>query len=114
VIGAAGFGSPLIQYLGAAGIGAIGIVNHDLVNLSNLQRQVIHGTSAVGCLKVESAANVVGRLNPHVMIEAHTIGLTPANARSLISRYDIVADASDNFDTATQSRVPVSWRKSRW
>jgi molybdopterin/thiamine biosynthesis adenylyltransferase len=99
VIGAGGLGSPLIQYPGAAGIGAIGIVNDDVVSLSNLQRQVIHGTSAEGCLKVESAANFVGRLNPHVMIEAHPIRLTPANARSLISRYYTVADASDNLDT---------------
>jgi adenylyltransferase/sulfurtransferase len=99
VIGAGGLGSPLIQYLGVAGIGAIGIVDDVVVSLPNLQRQVIHGTSAVGCLKVESAANVVGRLNPHVMTEAYPIRLTPAYARSIISRYDIVADASDNLDT---------------
>ena len=67
------------------------------MSLFNLQRQGIHRTSAVDCLKVESAANVVGRLNRHVMIEAHPIRLTPANARSSIGCYDIVADASDNF-----------------
>jgi shikimate 5-dehydrogenase len=86
VIGAGGLGSPLIHYLGAAGVGAIGIVNDDVVSLSNLQRQVIQGTSAVGCLKVESAANVVGRLNPHVMIEAYPIRLSDACERAIFNQ----------------------------
>jgi molybdopterin-synthase adenylyltransferase len=114
VIRVEGLGSPLIQYLGAAGIGAIGIVNDDVMSLPNLQRQVIHGTSAVGCLKMESAANVVGRLNPHVMTEAHPIRLTPAYARSLISRYDIVADVLDNLDTRYTVSDAYSMEKSRW
>jgi adenylyltransferase/sulfurtransferase len=99
VIGAGGLGAPLIQYLTAAGIGTLGIVDDDAVSLSNLQRQVLHGTPDLGRLKVESTAEAVGRLNPHVVVEPHPIRLTAANARDLIGRYDIVADGSDNFDT---------------
>jgi molybdopterin-synthase adenylyltransferase len=99
VIGAGGLGSPLIQYLAAAGVGAIGIVDDDVVSLSNLQRQVLHGTQAIGKAKTESAAAAVRRLNPHVRVEAHALRITGDNARSLIGAYDIVADGSDNFDT---------------
>lgn len=99
VIGAGGLGAPLLQYLAAAGIGTIGIVDDDAVSLSNLQRQVIHGTPDLGRPKVESAAGAVGRLNPHVAIEPHPVRLTQRNARDLIGRYDIVADGSDNFET---------------
>jgi adenylyltransferase/sulfurtransferase len=99
VIGAGGLGAPLIQYLAAAGIGTIGIVDDDAVSLSNLQRQVIHGTPDLGRSKVESAVDAVGRLNPHVTIEPFPIRLTPANARDLMARYDLVADGSDNFET---------------
>jgi molybdopterin-synthase adenylyltransferase len=99
VIGAGGLGAPLIQYLAAAGIGTIGIVDDDVVSLSNLQRQVIHGTPDLGRPKVESAAAAIDRLNPHVSVEPHPTRVTAANARDLISRYDIVADGSDNFDT---------------
>jgi molybdopterin-synthase adenylyltransferase len=99
VIGAGGLGAPLIQYLAAAGIGTIGIADDDTVSLSNLQRQVIHGTPDLGRLKVESAADAIGRLNPHVTVETHPIRLTPENARELVGRYDIVADGSDNFET---------------
>jgi molybdopterin-synthase adenylyltransferase len=99
VIGAGGLGAPLIQYLAAAGIGAIGIVDDDAVSLSNLQRQVIHGTPDLGSLKVESAAEAIGRLNPHVTVEPIPIRLTTENARELIGRYDLVADGSDNFET---------------
>jgi molybdopterin-synthase adenylyltransferase len=99
VIGAGGLGAPLIQYLAAAGIGTIGIVDDDAVSLSNLQRQVIHGTPDLGRSKVESAVDAVGRLNPHVTIEPFPIRLTPANARDLMGRYDLVADGSDNFET---------------
>jgi adenylyltransferase/sulfurtransferase len=99
VVGAGGLGAPLIQYLAAAGIGTIGIVDDDVVSLSNLQRQVIHGTAEIGRLKVESAAEAVGRLNPHVGIEGHPVRLTEANAADLIARYDVVADGSDNFAT---------------
>ncbi|WP_243374394.1 HesA/MoeB/ThiF family protein [Microvirga solisilvae] len=99
VIGAGGLGAPLIQYLAAAGIGTIGVVDDDTVSLSNLQRQVIHGTPDIGTLKVESAARAAQRLNPHVEIEPHDLRITPENARDLIRRYDIIADGSDNFDT---------------
>lgn len=99
VIGAGGLGAPLIQYLAAAGIGTIGIVDDDVVSLSNLQRQVIHGTPDIGRPKVESAMDAVERLNPHVAVETHAVRLTPGNVRDLICRYDIVADGSDNFDT---------------
>jgi molybdopterin-synthase adenylyltransferase len=99
VVGAGGLGAPLIQYLAAAGIGTIGIVDDDAVSLSNLQRQVIHGTPDVGRRKVESAAAAVRRLNPHVATKAHATRLTPSNARDLVRRYDLVADGSDNFET---------------
>jgi molybdopterin/thiamine biosynthesis adenylyltransferase len=99
VIGAGGLGAPLIQYLAAAGIGTIGIVDDDVVSLSNLQRQLIHGTPDVGTLKTASAAKAVERLNPHVAVEGHVTRLTEANARELVRGYDIVADGSDNFDT---------------
>jgi adenylyltransferase/sulfurtransferase len=99
VIGAGGLGAPLIQYLAAAGVGTIGVVDDDAVSVSNLQRQVIHGTPDVGQLKVESAATAVRRLNPHVAVEAHAIRLTPQNARELVRPYDLVADGSDNFET---------------
>jgi adenylyltransferase/sulfurtransferase len=99
VIGAGGLGAPLIQYLAAAGIGTIGIVDDDAVSLSNLQRQVIHGTPDLGRSKVESAVDAVGRLNPHVTVEPFPVRLTPANAQDLMGRYDLVADGSDNFET---------------
>lgn len=99
VIGAGGLGAPLIQYLAAAGIGTIGIVDDDAVSLSNLQRQVIHGTPDIGQPKVESAKWAIERLNPHVSVEPHPLRLSPGNARALIGQYDIVADGSDNFDT---------------
>ena len=99
VIGAGGLGSPVIQYLAAAGVGTIGIVDDDTVSLSNLQRQVLHGTSDIGTAKANSARAAVARLNPHVEVEAHPVRLSEANAVEIISRYDIVADGSDNFDT---------------
>ncbi|WP_262270667.1 MULTISPECIES: HesA/MoeB/ThiF family protein [Microvirga] len=99
VIGAGGLGAPLLQYLAAAGIGTIGVVDDDVVSLSNLQRQVIHGTPDLGRPKVESAVGAIERLNPHVRVEPHPVRLTGENARDLIRRYDIVADGSDNFDT---------------
>jgi molybdopterin-synthase adenylyltransferase len=99
VVGAGGLGAPLIQYLAAAGIGTIGIVDDDTVSLSNLQRQVIHGTPDIGRGKVDSAADAVTRLNPHVAVEGHALRLTPENAQALIAAYDLVADGSDNFAT---------------
>jgi adenylyltransferase/sulfurtransferase len=99
VVGAGGLGAPLLLYLAAAGVGTLGVVDDDTVSLSNLQRQVIHATADVGLPKVASAAAVIGRLNPHVTVEAHDVRLTAANALDLIGRYDIVADGSDNFAT---------------
>ncbi|REJ57865.1 molybdopterin-synthase adenylyltransferase MoeB [Phreatobacter sp.] len=99
VIGAGGLGAPLLLYLAAAGVGTIGIVDDDGVALSNLQRQVIHRTDDVDILKTESAANAIRRLNPHVEVVSHVTRLTVANARDLVSGYDIVADGSDNFAT---------------
>ena len=99
VIGAGGLGAPVLLYLAAAGVGTLGVIDDDKVSLSNLQRQVIHATPDVGMPKVGSAAAMIGRLNPHVCVETHAERLTAANALALISRYDIVADGSDNFTT---------------
>jgi adenylyltransferase/sulfurtransferase len=99
VVGAGGLGAPLLQYLAAAGVGTLGIVDDDVVSLSNLQRQIIHPTASVGRAKVESAKQAIAGLNPHVTVEAHALRLDDANARALIAQYDIVADGSDNFAT---------------
>lgn len=99
VIGAGGLGSPLLQYLAAAGLGEIGIVDDDLVALSNLQRQVLHGTPDIGRPKVESAAAAIERLNPHVKIVQLPVRLTVDNARKIVASFDVIADGSDNFTT---------------
>ena len=99
VIGAGGLGAPLLQYLAAAGVGTLGLLDDDAVALSNLQRQVIHGTPDIGRRKVDSAADAIGRLNPHVAVEAFPLRLGEANARALVRGYDVVADGSDNFAT---------------
>ena len=99
VVGAGGLGAPALLYLAAAGVGTLGVIDDDEVTLSNLQRQVIHGTPEIGTAKVASAAATVHRLNPHVAVEAHATRLVAANALDLIGRYDLVADGSDNFST---------------
>ena len=99
VIGAGGLGSPLVLYLAAAGVGTIGIVDDDVVELSNLQRQIAHTTASIGTPKVASAAAAALAINPDVTIEPHATRLTAANAIELISRYDIVCDGTDNFAT---------------
>lgn len=99
VIGAGGLGSPLIQYLAAAGIGEIGVIDDDIASLSNLQRQVLHGTADIGRPKVESARDAVAQLNPHVRVSAMRERITQRNACEIIRPYDIVADGSDNFTT---------------
>jgi molybdopterin-synthase adenylyltransferase len=99
VVGAGGLGAPLIQYLAAAGVGTIGIVDDDRIGLSNLQRQVLYATQDVGRPKVEAAAEAIARLNPHVGIEPHETRLTAENAYKLVAAYDLVADGSDNFAT---------------
>jgi adenylyltransferase/sulfurtransferase len=99
VVGAGGLGSPVILYLAAAGVGAIGIVDFDHVALSNLQRQIAHRSADIGRPKTDSAGDAAHAINPHVRIEPHPIRLDSGNALDLIGRYDIVADGSDNFAT---------------
>jgi molybdopterin/thiamine biosynthesis adenylyltransferase len=99
VIGAGGLGAPVLEYLAAAGVGTLGIVDDDTVSLSNLQRQVIHSTEEVGQPKGESAKRAIQRINPHVAVDIHALRLSRENAESLVRDYDIVADGSDNFDT---------------
>jgi molybdopterin-synthase adenylyltransferase len=99
VVGAGGLGAPVLLYLAAAGVGTLGVIDDDVVSLSNLQRQVIHATPDVGMAKVDSAAAVIHRLNPHVAVEQHPIRLTAQNALDLLGRYDLIADGSDNFAT---------------
>jgi len=99
VIGAGGLGSPLILYLAAAGVGTIGVVDDDKVDLSNLQRQIAHGTDRIGLEKTASARQAVAAINPDVTVVEHTQRLTVENAAALIGGYDVVADGSDNFPT---------------
>jgi len=115
VVGAGGLGSPAIEYLAAAGIGEVGIVDDDDVERSNLQRQVIHGDGDVGRPKVESAAEFVADLNPDVTVEKYDFRVTPENVADLIADYDFVVDGSDNFttrylvnDACTLAGVPFS------
>jgi len=99
VVGAGGLGSPVLQYLAAAGIGTIGIVDDDEVSLSNLQRQVLHATDELGQPKVESASRAIARLNPHVRVVTHRLRINAGNAAALLTDYDFVAEGSDNFET---------------
>jgi len=99
VIGAGGLGSPVLLYLAAAGVGTLGIVDDDVVSLSNLQRQVLHATGDIGVAKTRSAAASLDAMNPNVAIEEHNLRLTAENAGAIISGYDIVVDGSDNFET---------------
>ena len=99
VVGAGGLGAPLLLYLAAAGVGTLGVIDDDAVDLSNLQRQVIHDTAGIGTPKVDSAANRITAINPDVAVERHRERLGAANALALIGRYDLVADGSDNFPT---------------
>jgi molybdopterin/thiamine biosynthesis adenylyltransferase len=98
-IGAGGLGSPALLYLAAAGVGTIGIVDSDVVEESNLQRQIIHNTDRVGDLKAESARETISKLNPDVHVEVHPFRLDSSNAKDLIGRYDLIVDGCDNFDT---------------
>jgi adenylyltransferase/sulfurtransferase len=99
VVGAGGLGSPVVLYLAAAGVGTIGIVDDDRVELSNLQRQIAHTTARLGTMKAISAAEAGVAINPGVRIETHPMRLTADNAEALIARYDIVCDGTDNFAT---------------
>ena len=99
VIGAGGLGSPLLMYLAAAGVGTIGIIDDDRVDITNLQRQIVHATGRIGDLKVESAKESLVRINDGVALELHPFRLDADNAADLIGGYDLVADGSDNFAT---------------
>ncbi|MBY3050689.1 molybdopterin-synthase adenylyltransferase MoeB [Rhizobium laguerreae] len=114
VIGAGGLGAPVLQYLAAAGVGTIGIVDDDRVSLSNLQRQVIHDSGTIGELKTESAAFAIARLNPHVRLIRFEERFSPEAARRQLSGFDLLIDGSDNFDTryaaadaADEARIPL-------
>ncbi|HEY1454243.1 MAG TPA: molybdopterin-synthase adenylyltransferase MoeB [Roseiarcus sp.] len=99
IVGAGGLGSPALQYLAGAGVGTLGIVDDDEVALSNLHRQIIHGTGDIGRLKTESAAAAIERINPHVAVEPIIVRLNAANAGPIVTRFDVVLDGSDNFAT---------------
>jgi thiazole biosynthesis adenylyltransferase ThiF len=99
VIGAGGLGSPAILYLAAAGVGTIGIVDFDVVDLSNLQRQIIHNTERVGTPKVESARKTVEMLNPDVKVITYNTRISKENIMDIIKNYDVVLDGTDNFPT---------------
>jgi len=115
VVGAGGLGSPVIQYLAAAGVGTLGVVDDDVVERSNLQRQVIHGTDDIGRPKVDSAADFVADINPTIDVEPHEERLVPDTIEGFLDEYDFVVDASDNFrtrylvnDACTLAGVPFS------
>ncbi|RED11806.1 putative adenylyltransferase/sulfurtransferase MoeZ [Pontivivens insulae] len=99
IVGVGGLGAPAAMYLAAAGIGTLGLIDDDHVSLSNLQRQIIHDTQAVGTPKVESAARHIARLNPHVAVEGHDVQLDGTSAGEIIDGYDLVLDGTDNFAT---------------
>lgn len=116
VVGAGGLGSPALQYLAAAGVGTLGVVDDDVVDVSNLQRQVVHGTADVGRPKVESARDRLADLAPDVEVVAHPVRLTPENVLEIMGGYDVVLDGADNFptrylvsDAAEILGVPVVW-----
>ena len=99
VVGAGGLGSPVLMYLAAAGIGKIGIIDDDKVELTNLQRQIIHSTSSIGELKTESAKRRINQINPEIIVEIFDTRLTIENAEQIINRYDVIVDGTDNFAT---------------
>src|SRR5438067_3778531 len=99
VVGAGGLGSPMLLYLAAAGIGTIGIIDNDRVDLTNLQRQIVHATRNVGRPKVESARETLAAVNDGIRVETHPMRLAPENAADIVAGYDLIADGSDNFAT---------------
>jgi molybdopterin-synthase adenylyltransferase len=99
VIGAGGLGAPVLMYLAAAGVGTLGVIDDDVVDLSNLQRQIIHSTQKLGRPKVLSAKETIGQLNPNVKVNTHVERLTAENAMALFESYDLIVDGSDNFPT---------------
>jgi sulfur-carrier protein adenylyltransferase/sulfurtransferase len=116
VVGAGGLGSPVLQYLAAAGVGTLGVVDDDVVTVTNLQRQVVHRDGDVGRTKVDSAADAVRAINPHVRVRTHPVRLTAENAVELVRAYDVVVDGADNFatryvvsDATTLTGTPCVW-----
>ena len=99
VVGAGGLGSPVAMYLAAAGVGTLGIVDFDVVDATNLQRQVIHGTGDIGRPKLDSARDRIAEINPHVHVEGFALRLTSADAREIVRGFDVVIDGTDNFPT---------------
>src|SRR5450432_2825060 len=99
LVGVGGLGSPAALYLAAAGVGTLGLVDFDVVDATNLQRQILHGTSAIGRRKLDSARDRIEDLNPNVKVEAHETPLTSRNALEIIGTYDLVVDGTDNFQT---------------
>ena len=99
VVGAGGLGSPVLMYLAAAGVGTLGVVDDDIVDLSNLQRQIVHPTARIGQPKVDSARRTLAEINPEIVVEPHALRLDETNAAALVAAYDLVADGSDNFAT---------------
>lgn len=99
VIGAGGLGSPLLMYLAAAGIGTLGVVDNDTVDITNLQRQIVHSTANVGMAKTKSAIESLAAINPGIRVTPHHMRVTAANVAPLIAEYDVVCDGSDNFAT---------------
>lgn len=99
VVGAGGLGSPVLMYLAAAGVGTLGIIDDDVVDLSNLQRQIVHTTDRIGIPKVDSAAEALRAINPDINLILHQERITPQNALTLMGPYDLVTDGSDNFAT---------------
>ena len=99
IVGAGGLGSPTALYLAAAGVGTLGLVDFDVVDVTNLQRQILHGSSSIGRSKLDSARARLHDINPHVTIETHAVQLTSANALDILKTYDIVVDGTDNFAT---------------
>src|SRR5215475_7271214 len=99
VVGAGGLGSPALLYLAAAGVGTLGVIDFDVVDESNLQRQIIHGQSDIGRLKAESARDAVAEINPFVTVQVHTEALSNDNVLEIFSGYDLIVDGTDNFAT---------------
>ncbi|MBV9286439.1 MAG: molybdopterin-synthase adenylyltransferase MoeB [Hyphomicrobiales bacterium] len=111
VVGAGGLGSPALQYLAGAGVGTLGIVDDDVVALSNLHRQLIHGTEDIGRPKTESGAAAIRRLNPHVAVEKIAQRLDDKNASALVRGFDVVLDGSDNFATRYAVSDACYWER---
>jgi len=116
VVGAGGLGTPVLQYLAAAGVGTIGVVDDDVVDVTNLQRQVVHGTADVGRPKVESARDALAALDPDVRVIAHAVRLDESNVDEVLRGYDVVVDGTDNFptrylvnDACVRLGVPEVW-----